>query len=176
MVAEAIIKLDKLMSVVSKISISSQTDENVSLLPQFPLDDVKELEDLENDILQKDGFTKQLVSYNFANAYHKQTILIIFILQTKFIASFGVGTDDAKAAGRLFPRMISNDLSNKYSWAGTATKRSFKNLENLLAVIFNVIAKEIPHYTKLRYEKSVKTWLRHAEERIKKSNNKSLLA
>lgn len=89
-------------------------------------------------------------------------------MQSRYISSFGVGEDDAKAAGKVFPRLIADELAIQYSWGGTAHKSSFKELVNIHSTIFNVICKEIPHYTQLRYDKSAKTWIRHADERIKK--------
>lgn len=81
------------------------------------------------------------------------------------------GSDDEAGIVRKSVKFIfSDDVLLKYSWKGTAEKNSFSNLVNTKEVILDAIRTKYPNFERSVFEKRVKQWIRHAEERLRPKN------
>lgn len=83
------------------------------------------------------------------------------------------GFSEMDSAVRTILKLLITDESlNGFTWKGTSTKDSFKQLNALNEIIFTLILKKFKEFSLEIYEKKIKQWLRHTEERITKKNKK----
>ena len=62
--------------------------------------------------------------------------------------------------------LFADEALISFTWAGTINKQCFKELSNTLAVMSNAIKRNIPNFDFLEFEKKIKIWLRHCNERL----------
>lgn len=89
-------------------------------------------------------------------------------MQLNYISTRGFGDQRTNAVSKILPRLTTDAVCSALCWRGTQEKKSFEKLENLNSLLYKAIANKFPNYTVPQYERSVKNWLRHANERIKR--------
>lgn len=81
--------------------------------------------------------------------------------------------DISTAHHRIISLIVDDDTLSKYSWAGTDQKLPFSELGSLNSFIVKVIRQKHKDYAKATFEKFIKGWLRHANERLQRKAKKN---
>ncbi|XP_064472633.1 uncharacterized protein LOC135387302 [Ornithodoros turicata] len=92
-----------------------------------------------------------------------------------FLGKFG-GRDTADQVARMLSRVLTDNLATEFSWCGARGKQAFKDLAFVDILCESVTSSSAKHKENATFrdvEEAVKSWLRHAKERMDRKTERA---
>ncbi|KAL0100971.1 hypothetical protein PUN28_019393 [Cardiocondyla obscurior] len=157
------------MDIIINMLSNGRANQNVlnmnndySLLPEFPLKNIKELNDFQHQLQRNVQIRKQFVSI--------QMYIFYFYLQKNKISIIG-GTSYANKVQNIFKYILTDTLCLRLSWTGLKGTTAIK--DTAIATIVTDYVTCVEQCTLDDVRKIIQEWLRHAGDRVKYQQNKS---
>ncbi|KAK4877662.1 hypothetical protein RN001_010168 [Aquatica leii] len=145
---------EQILSTLQKFS--KETSQHITTsVPKFPvslpLSDLENLKEFENYLLNEQNFSAT----------------------SAYLSSLG-GNTIASRTNRILRQLLEDRLASTYNFFGSRNKEAFNKLQ-LTRLIIGSLKFTIPQITEKEVEDAIKTWLKHAPERMKKKLNSNFM-